>query len=138
MDALSMGTSVSDTTREARREKVTVRAMSLKSCPAIPSTKTMGKNTATVVNVEAVTAPATSVVPFMAESKAFTPFSRYRWMASRTTMELSTSMPIPRASPPSEMMFREILAENIRKNVMITETGMAVPMIRVLLAFFRK
>ena len=63
MAPASMGTSVRDTMSEARSENVTVRAMSLNSCPAMPSTKTMGKKTATVVRVEAVTAPATSVVP---------------------------------------------------------------------------
>jgi len=74
----SIGTRVRETTKEASREKVTVSAISLNSCPAIPSTKTIGKNTATVVKVEAVTAPATSEVPFKAELYRSAPFSLYR------------------------------------------------------------
>ena len=53
-------------------------------------------------------------------------------------MELSTSMPMPRARPPSEMMLSEIFDENIRKNVTMTDTGMAVPMMTVLRTFLRK
>ena len=39
---------------------VTVSANGLKSSPVIPVTNASGKNTATVVAVDAVTAPATS------------------------------------------------------------------------------
>jgi len=90
------------------------------------------------VNVDAVTAPATSDVPSKADLYSPTPLSLYRWIDSSTTMELSTSIPIPKAKPPREMMFREIFEEYIRKNVMTTEMGMAAPMIRVLRKFFRK
>ena len=63
-----MGMKKSEIIKEARREKITARERSPKICPAIPSTKTMGKKTATVVKVEAVTAPATSEVPLSAAS----------------------------------------------------------------------
>ena len=66
--------------------------------PAMPSTKMMGRNTATVVRVEAATAPPTSVVPATAAAVRSRPSVRLRWMDSRTTMALSTSMPAPSAS----------------------------------------
>ena len=64
----SMGIKKRETIRDASKEKTTAKERSPKIWPAIPSTKTIGKNTAIVVKVEAVTAPATSDVPFRAES----------------------------------------------------------------------
>ena len=63
-----MGTTVMETKREASNAKVTVKAISLNNCPATPFTKTMGKNTETVVRVEAITAEPTSLVPLRAAS----------------------------------------------------------------------
>ena len=40
-----------------------VSARSVNSCLVIPVTNTMGRNTQTVVRVEAVTAPATCLAP---------------------------------------------------------------------------
>ena len=118
--------SASEKPSEARMEMETVSAWSRKSCPATPSTKTMGRNTATVVRVEAITGPATSTVPATAASRASSPPWRRRWIASSTTMESSSSMPTPSASPPSDMMFRESPICCITKKVAITETGMAI------------
>ncbi|MBA7660434.1 hypothetical protein ES703_68436 [subsurface metagenome] len=53
-------------------------------------------------------------------------------MLSRTTIELSTSMPIPRASPPKDMILRETPERNIRKKAAATEMGIARLMITVL------
>ncbi len=124
--------SASEKPSEARMEMETVSAWSWKSCPATPSTKTMGRNTATVVRVEAITGPATSTVPAIAASRQFSrwgpgsPPWRRRWIASSTTMESSSSMPTPSASPPSDMMFSESPICCITKKVAITETGMAI------------
>lgn len=71
--------------------------------PLIPSMNSSGRNTASVVSVLAVIAIATSLVPFA--SSGGIPLSRSRVMFSSTTMELSTSMPTPRARPPSVMIF---------------------------------
>ena len=57
------GTSVRATMRLARREYVMVKARSVNSCLVIPSTNTMGRNTHTVVRVEAVIAPTTCAAP---------------------------------------------------------------------------
>ncbi len=58
-----------------------------------------------VVRVDAMIAIATSRVPSVALVTASAPSSRFRKMFSRTTIALSTSMPIPSASPPNVMMF---------------------------------
>jgi len=128
-----MGIRVSDTSRLALSEKVTVSAWSAKSCRATPSTNTMGRNTQMVVSVEAVTAMPTSEAPFMAASKTPRPSSRNRWMDSSTTMELSTSMPMPRARPPRLMMFSDRSNMYMKKKVITTDSGMDSEMIEVLL-----
>ena len=71
-----MGISISATRRAAAREKVTVSAWSRKSCPATPSTKTMGTKTQIVVRVAAITADPTSPAPRRAASSAERPCSR--------------------------------------------------------------
>ena len=57
------GTRVSATARLASSENVMVSARSVNSCFVMPSTNTMGKNTHTVVRVEAVMAPSTCPAP---------------------------------------------------------------------------
>ncbi len=133
-----MGLSRSATARDAISEKVTVSARSRKIWPAMPSTNTMGKNTATVVRVEATTALDTSRVPRSAASLIPSPSTRQRKMLSSTTMELSTSMPMPRASPPSDMMLSVMPPMNIGTKVATTEIGMATPMISVVRSSWRK
>src|SRR6185436_20138324 len=61
--ATSIGVSVNDTTSENSSEPVTTTAWSENSWPAMPCTNTIGKNTATVVSVDAVTAATTSCEP---------------------------------------------------------------------------
>ena len=51
---------VSETSSEDSRAMVTVSANGRNSSPASPPTKAIGRNTATVVRVDAVMAPATS------------------------------------------------------------------------------
>jgi len=89
------------TKSEQASEKVTTLENCLNITPAIPSMNRSGRNTASVVSVLAVMATATSEVPLTAASEAAMPWSRSRVMFSSTTIELSTSMPTPRASPPS-------------------------------------
>jgi len=115
-----------------------VSAWSLNNWPATPSTKTSGRNTATVVSVDAVTAMLTSFVPRYTASASSSPDRLCRSMASSTTMELSTSMPIPRAIPPSDMMFSVRSVWYIRANVAMIEMGMDRPIISVLRTSLRK
>ena len=70
-----MGIRVSATMSENTSANVTVSAWSRNSCPAIPLMKTIGKNTAIVVSVAAVTAVATSAVPLRAASSTSWPSS---------------------------------------------------------------
>jgi len=86
----------------------------------------MGPNTAMVVRVDEVMAPCTSSAPRVAASAGAAPSSsRCRKIFSSTTMELSPSMPTPRARPPRLMMFSETPNASMRANVPITEMGMA-------------
>lgn len=79
------------------------------------------KNTAIVVRVDDRTAVKTSRGPRTAASRGGRPLSRRRRMFSKTTMELSTNMPKPRASAPRVSMLREIPKAAMRLKVMTTE-----------------
>ncbi len=54
------GTTVRETSSDASSAAVTVRLKEPNSSPTMPPTRPIGRNTATVVRVEDVTAPATS------------------------------------------------------------------------------
>ena len=88
--------------------------------------------------VEAITAVPTSVAPARAASISPMPWWRLRWIASSTTIELSTSMPTPSERPPSDMMLSETPELYIRKKVATTETGIEMPMIDVVFTLRRK
>ena len=81
-------------------------AMSRKSWPASCSTKMIGTKTARVVRVEASIDPHTSFVPSIAASNGPFPSARWRKTFSRTTMELSMTVPTANARPASMMMLR--------------------------------
>jgi hypothetical protein len=68
-------------------------------------TRASGRKTATVVTVDAVTAPATSFTAARIASRLFSPKLRCRLMFSITTMESSTTRPMAIVSAPSVMMF---------------------------------
>ena len=65
-----VGTTVSATTKDASKEYAMVNPMSTNNCLVMPSVNTIGKNTHTVVNVDAKIAPATSPAPSIAASLA--------------------------------------------------------------------
>jgi len=100
----STGTTVRDTNRDASSEIVTVIAKGRKISPACPPTSPIGRNTATVVRVELVTAPATSLTALMIESRPHSPSPWWRLMFSITTIESSTTRPIATVSAPSVRM----------------------------------
>ena len=136
--AETIGMSVSDTTSDAMSENETVSAWSRKSCAAIPSTKTTGTKTATVVSVEATTARPTSEAPRAAATAPDSPRSRRLKIASSTTIESSTSMPTPSASPPRDMTLSVVPVWYIRKKVATIEIGIETLMISVLATSLRK
>ena len=127
----SMGIKNRATPRDAKSENTTVKAISPNICPATPSTNTIGKNTAMVVKVDAVTAPPTSLTPRTVASIRLSPSSLHRAILSRTTMELSTSIPMPSASPPRDIIFKDTSKIFMGANVATIEMGMAKPIIRV-------
>ena len=71
-----------------------VSANGRKSSPVMSVTSASGRNTATVVIVDAVTATATSRTPDLMASSLFSPRPRWRLMFSMTTIESSTTRPI--------------------------------------------
>ena len=100
----STGTTVRDTSNDASRAMVTVSANGRNICPAWPPTSPMGRNTATVVSVELVMAPATSLTAPTIEPCPHSPIDWCRLMFSMTTMESSTTRPIATVSAPSVRM----------------------------------
>ena len=76
------------------------------------------------VRIEAITAERTSFAPRIADATRSSPSSRHRKMDSRTTIEESTSMPMPRARPPRDMMLSDTEAAESGANVMSSEMGM--------------
>ena len=68
---------VIETTSDNTTAALMASAMSRNSWPASSCTNTIGRNTATVVSVEATTAPQTSCVPRTAATMAGSP-SEYR------------------------------------------------------------
>ena len=119
----NIGTRVIAINHDARSANVTVNASSLKICPAIPTTKIIGRKTAIVVKVEPVIAPTTSSLP-SADASLRVPF--FKDTDSSTTIAASTNIPTPNARPPKDMVLRLILTNDIRKNTAIMETGMAI------------
>ena len=97
----------------------------------MPCVKTMGRNTHTVVSVEAKIAPATCVAPRTAAWAARMPSARRRKMFSMTTMLLSTSMPMPSASPASEITLMVTPEKYISTTANSTLSGMLTAVMRV-------
>jgi hypothetical protein len=87
--------------------------------------KITGTNTATVVRVEATSAPATWRVPRLAASNGILPLSRRRTMFSATTTAASITMPTAKARPASEITFRLRPARSSTMKVASNEIGMA-------------
>ena len=123
---------------DPRREKVTVNASSLKSWPAMPITNIIGRNMATVVSVDANIGPPTSPVALLAAFFASLPSWRCLNIFSITTTALSTSMPTPSASPPSDIILRLNPLKYIKLNVTIIDMGMESVTIKELLKFLKK
>ena len=121
------GTTDMATTREASRQKEIDRAMGTSSSLTVPLVKTMGRNTHTVVRVEAMIAPVTCFVPWTAARGAGRPLPLRRKIFSITTMELSTSMPMPSERPDRVIMFRVRPAKYIRTIANNTDRGILMP-----------
>ncbi len=101
----------------------TVTANGRKSCPAMPDTNAMGRNTATVVSVDAVIAPATCRTEATTPSTVSGPSPLRRLMFSMTTIESSTTRPMAMVSAPSVKMLRVLPLVQSPMRVMSRESG---------------
>jgi hypothetical protein len=126
-----IGSSVNDTSMDTSTAADTVMPNSRKNLPIMPPVNATGPNTATIVNVVAMTASAISPVPRRAAVTGSSPRSMWRKMFSRTTTESSMSRPIASDSPIIDMMLSVNPHSHITKNVAITDTGSATAEIMV-------
>ena len=131
------GTTVIAITREESNDMETVNARSANISLTKPLVNRIGTKTTTVVIVEAMIAIPTSLVPCMAASIGESPSSLRLNMLSRTTMELSTNIPIPRVSPPRVIRFRFSPKPYIIRRVVNIESGIEAAITSVLVGFFK-
>ena len=120
---------VSATSSEKASDSITAYARSAKHSRVNPVMNRMGTNTQTVVSVEANSEPATSSVPRHALSNASSPLSRRLVMLSMTTMLLSTSIPMPTASPPSDTILKVTPSRYSAAMAASTDSGIVTEMI---------
>ena len=92
-----------------------------------------GRKIATVVAVDASSAPQTWPEPCSEASVGGNPFSRRRTMFSSTTIAASSTMPTAKASPASEITLRLRPAAFSTMNVASREMGIATAMMSVAL-----
>ena len=129
---------MSDTRSDAASAIVTVKANGRNSSPTMPSTNAIGRNTATVVTVDAVIAPATSRTANTIVPRRSAPSTRCRLMFSMTTIESSTTRPIEIVSAPSVSMLSVYSAKFRPTKVRSTEVGIEIAVTRVARTDIRK
>ena len=86
---------------------------------------TDGTNTAHSTSAMAISAEPTSSMLFRAASRGARPVAMLRSTFSTTTMASSTTMPIANTSPNSDRLFSVKPNAAMKKNVPISDTGMA-------------
>ena len=128
MRAESVGMTVTDTSNDNVTAATIASEMSAKSCPASSSTSRIGMNTATVVKVDASTAPKTSRPPSTAARIGALPISRCLYTFSSTTIALSTTMPTANAIPARLMTLIDRPSATIATIAPTTEIGIASAM----------
>ena len=101
----SIGTKVSAAVVDTIIMMLTIHPSWLNMIPAIPWTIVRGRNTQSIVRVEAMTEIPTSEVPCTAASIGFSPFWMWVVTFSSTTMASSTTMPIAIARADIDMIF---------------------------------
>src|SRR5690606_4384747 len=128
----SNGTIVSATTSEASSAIATVTENGRNNSPVAPLTNATGRNTATVVSVDAVTAPATSLT----ESTTWSLVSRRtpklcRLMFSITTLESSTTRPTATVSAARVNRLSEYSPIHNPIMAISSDSGIEIAVIRV-------
>src|SRR5438876_8865183 len=121
--AQNRGTTVSATAYEANNEIATASANAENRNLLTPYRNVTGKNTTTVVSVEARTGRATSRPPCSAATAGSSPISKCRYMFSSTTTELSMSREKANAKPPRTMLLMELPPNESAIMVASAESG---------------
>lgn len=121
----SMGVRVKEMKREKSDAKTMVRPNCLKNCPVMLFMKAMGRKTTTSHSVMAMAAMPISMRPCMEADSASSPFDRWRWIFSSTTMESSTRMPIQSVMPMRDIMLKVKPEMYMAKKVEMSDVGMA-------------
>ena len=80
--------------------------------PDIPVTRVRGRNTQSIVNVDAIMEIPTSSVPWTAASFGFSPLSIWVVIFSSATMESSTTIPMAMDNADIEMIFNVLPVAN--------------------------
>ena len=126
------GTIVIDTSSEAPSATATVIANGRKSSPTTPDTMATGANTVTVVSVDAVTAPATSLTEAKTSLGVSVrcPRSR-RLMFSTTTIESSTTRPTATVSAARVKILREYSLSCRPIMAISSDSGIEIAVIKV-------
>ena len=106
--------------------------------PDIPVTRVRGRNTASIVNVEATMEIPTSSVPWIAACLGFSPLSKCVVMFSNATMASSTTIPIAMERADIDMIFNVLPVANRYTRDASNEIGMVRTMISVALHLPRK
>ena len=112
--------------------------MGTRSFRTVPLVNTIGKKTQIVVNVDAIIAPATCFVPCTAALGAAASLPRSLNMFSMTTIELSTSIPIPNDRPDRVIILSDRFEKYMRTIAKRTDSGILIPTSSVGLTSLRK
>ncbi len=110
---LSMGVMVMAANADAPMVMVTIQPNCWNITPIMPDTMVIGKNTAIMVMVAAITASQTSFVAYIDASRGVLPRSMCLLMFSNTTMASSTTIPMAMESADNEIMLM-VLPETSR------------------------
>ena len=110
--AQSMGTSVRAAVVDTIIIMDTIQPSWRNIMPAMPLIMVRGRNTHSMVSVEAMTEIPTSAVPCTAASLGFSPFSIWEVTFSRTTIASSTTIPMAMDRALMEMMLRVFPEKN--------------------------
>ena len=103
--------------------------------PDIPETRVRGRNTASIVNVEATMEIPTSSVPWIAACLGFSPLSKCVVMFSNATMASSTTIPIAMERADIDMIFNVLPVANRYTRDASNEIGMVRTMMSVVSIF---
>src|SRR5215831_7266532 len=126
MRELSIGVSVKLTSIDTMIEKAMVQPNGLMKRFAYPFMNAIGRKITTSDSVVAITASATSRVPWIAASNGEQSFSSmYLKMFSSTTIASSMTMPTARVMPSSVMLFSVNPMMFISVNDEMIDAGMA-------------